>query len=340
MVWEASEGELPDYYSGRSPNRDLRGKEILITGGTGSLGKTLTKALIKDGHAPRGIRIFSRDEAKHSQMEREMQAYQEERGTTIPIAYLIGDVRDRERVRQAMRNVDVVIHAAAMKQVPACEKDPDEAIQTNVIGTANVVKAILDNDVERAMYVSTDKAVYPINLYGATKMTAEKLFIHSNIYSGRKDIKFSCCRYGNVFGSRGSVIPIFQQQLKEGRPFTITHPHMTRFWITLPTVARFLLTRLNDMDGGEIFVPIMPSCTMETLVKYLDPRHPVAYTGMRFAEKKHETLITKEEKIVDSTTDFYTIVPQGTEIHEYQSDKTSYQLSVDDFQSMFKETEV
>ena len=275
----------------------ISGKEIILLGGTGSLGKTLTKLLIRDGHNPHGIRIFSRDEAKQWQMRDEIKAFQAKHGTDVPTAYIIGDVRCYDSLYRAFENVDMVINAAAMKQIPACEANPIEAVMTNVDGAQNVIKAALARNVKRIMHISTDKAVYPINLYGATKAVAEKLFIQANVYSGRKGVAFSCCRYGNVLGSRGSIVPLFKQQIAEGKPITLTHPLMTRFWISLPKVANFLLNRLCDMQGGEIFIPNMGALEMSEMLVHLLPglNYPIEEIGVRKGEKMHECLIAEEE---------------------------------------------
>lgn len=280
-----------------SRNKTLQNKEILITGGTGSLGKTLTKLLIKDNHQPHGIRILSRDELKHWQMKQEINDFQTKHKSNINVSYIVGDIRNYESLYRAFENVDIVINTAAMKQIPTCEINPLEAVMTNVGGVENVIKAALARNVKRVMQVSTDKAVYPINLYGATKTVAEKLIIQANVYSGRKGIMFSCCRYGNVLGSRGSIIPLFKQQIADNKSITITHEDMTRFWITLPRVGRFLLNRLKAMEGGEIFIPYMKACTMKAMKDYIVPKpdYPVNYIGVRKGEKLHECLIAEEE---------------------------------------------
>ena len=201
-------------------------KLILVTGGTGSFGKKFTQIILKE-HNPKTIRIFSRGELKQQKMREQFQRYK----NSEKLRFFIGDVRDRDRLHRAMNGVDVVIHAAALKQVPTCEYNPIEAVKTNVDGAANIIDAAIDNNVEKVMALSTDKAVHPVNLYGATKLVAEKLFIQGNSYSGERRTKFSCVRYGNVMASRGSVIPIFQEQKKNGT-ITITDKNMTRFWIT------------------------------------------------------------------------------------------------------------
>lgn len=288
----------------------LEGKEVLITGGTGSLGKTLVKLLIKDGHRPHGVRVFSRDELKQWQMAGEIKEYQRGLGTDVRVAYIIGDVRNYESLYRAFENVDVVIHAAALKQIPACEDNPIEAVLTNVTGTENVIKAALARNVKRSMYVSTDKAVHAVNLYGATKAVAEKMFVHANVYSGRKGLRFSCCRYGNVLASRGSVVHTFQKCLDTGQSLPITDEAMTRFWISLPRVGRFLLRRVDDMEGGEIFVPEMNSLPVMDLGKFLwEKKFPELnclnmiynHIGVRPGEKVHECLIAPEELVMEES---------------------------------------
>ncbi len=263
------------------------GKTILITGGTGSFGKTCIKKLLSE-NKPKTVRIFSRDELKQWEMQREF-------NNDPRLRFLIGDVRDAVRVKRATEGVDVVIHAAAMKQVPACEYNPMEAIKTNVDGAMNVINACLDNDVPKVIALSTDKAASPVNLYGATKLCSDRLFIQSNSYRGpkRKTI-FSVVRYGNVMGSRGSVIPLFRKQKKEGK-LTITDERMTRFWITLPQAVDLVLTSLEIMQGGEMFVPKIPSMKIVDLAKTIAPEAFCRVIGIRPGEKLHECLVTKEE---------------------------------------------
>jgi len=266
------------------------GKEILITGGTGSLAKALLKEL--ESHNPKGIRLFSRDELKQWELRQTVSEYKNN------ISFLVGDIRDEKRIELACKGVDILIHTAALKQVPACEDNPLEAIQTNVIGSRNVFYAALENKVEKVMAISSDKAVYPINLYGATKMCMEKLFIQGNTYSGNRAPHFSCCRYGNVIGSRGSVIPLFKKQAETG-VLTITHKDMTRFWIRLGDVAKFILKAVCYMKGGEIFVPRMPSAKVIDIAYGVMRNQTVPLgiieIGIRPGEKMHETLVTEEE---------------------------------------------
>ncbi|MCJ7740476.1 UDP-N-acetylglucosamine 4,6-dehydratase (inverting), partial [Candidatus Microgenomates bacterium] len=259
-----------------------RNLTILVTGGTGSFGKKFTEVLLEKYH-PKKLIIFSRDELKQHEMRVS--------GFNHPsLRYFIGDIRDKERLNRAFYGVDIVVHAAALKQVPACEYNPIEAVMTNVIGARNVIDAAIDNKVKRIIALSTDKAVNPINLYGATKLVAEKLFIQANAYSGDRDIRFSCVRYGNVIGSRGSVIPLFRQQQKNGK-ITITDSRMTRFWITLEQGVDFVIKCLEKMNGGEIFIPKIPSTNIMNLVKVIAPKSKVRIVGIRPGEKIHEVLI-------------------------------------------------
>jgi UDP-N-acetylglucosamine 4,6-dehydratase len=267
---------------------DLNGANILITGGTGSFGQRCVATLLKE-YKPHRVIVFSRDELKQHEMNQRFP-----QSTYEPIRYFIGDVRDRDRLARAFYGVDVVIHTAALKQVPACEYNPIEAIMTNVMGARNVIDAALDAGVKRVIALSTDKAVSPVNLYGATKLCAEKLFVQSNAYAGGKGTRFSCVRYGNVVGSRGSVIPLFLEQRKT-KKVTVTEPRMTRFWITLEQGVRFVLGCTEKMHGGEVFVPKIPSMSIMDLVAVLAAGCEVEYVGMRPGEKLHEGLISEDE---------------------------------------------
>jgi UDP-N-acetylglucosamine 4,6-dehydratase (inverting) len=259
-------------------------KTILITGGTGSFGKNFTKILLSE-YSPKTIRILSRGELLQIEMQNQ---FQDKR-----LRFLIGDVRDSNRVARAMKNVDIVVHAAALKQVPTCEYNPIEAVRTNIDGAVNIIDAAIDNSVERVMAISTDKAVHPVNLYGATKMVAEKLFVQANSYAVGKT-KFSCVRYGNVVGSRGSVIPLFKTQKDDGE-ITITDERMTRFWLTLDQGVRFVIQCLERMKGGEIFVPKIPSMKISDLADVIAPDAKRKIIGIRPGEKLHEILLTEEE---------------------------------------------
>ena len=261
-------------------------KTILITGGTGSFGKKFTKILLEEKQ-PKKIIVFSRDELKQHEMK--IQGYDH-----ASMRYFIGDVRDRERLVRAMNGVDIVVHAAALKQVPACEYNPMEAIKTNIMGTSNVVEAALDAGVEKVMTISTDKAVNPVNLYGATKLAAEKLTVQSNAYAAGTATRYSCVRYGNVVGSRGSVVPLFLMQRASGS-ITITDERMTRFWLSLEQGVRFVMDCIEQMEGGEVFVPKIPSTKVVDLASAIAPDARLNIIGIRPGEKLHEVLISQDE---------------------------------------------
>jgi UDP-N-acetylglucosamine 4,6-dehydratase len=326
---------------------DWKDKVVLITGGTGSFGKKFTKILLEE-KPPRKIIIFSRDELK----QHEMQMH----GFNHPILrYFIGDVRDRERLLRAMHGVDIVVHAAALKQVPACEYNPMEAIKTNIMGTANVLEAALDAGVKKVMTISTDKAVSPANLYGATKLAAEKLTIQSNAYAAGSATRYSCVRYGNVVGSRGSVVPLFLKQ-RAGGTVTITDERMTRFWLSLEQGVRFVINCIEQMEGGEVFVPKIPSTKVTDLAKAIAPAAKLNIIGIRPGEKLHEYLISIDEARHTIELDrMYVIQPaeaiwfgyswkeKGQELPEgyhYSSDNNSEWLDVNgikEFVSPFEE---
>ena len=265
----------------------IKGKTIVITGGTGSFGRACVRKLLEE-HDPKVIRIFSRDELKQWEMEKEFAG-------NLKLRFLIGDIRDERRMRRATEGVDVLIHAAALKHVPACEYNPIEAVRTNVDGTISVIHAALDNKVPQVIGLSTDKAVSPVNIYGATKLCAERLLVQSSAYRGR-DRKTQCSvvRYGNVMGSRGSVIPLFRRQRERGE-VSVTDERMTRFWITLPQSVDFVLSALDIMQGGELFVPKIPAMKIVDLAKVIAPEAKRRITGIRPGEKLHESLITPEE---------------------------------------------
>jgi UDP-N-acetylglucosamine 4,6-dehydratase/5-epimerase len=259
---------------------------VLITGGTGSFGKKFTKILLEEKQ-PKKVIIFSRDELKQHEMQ--VGGYNQEN-----LRYFIGDIRDRERLLRAMHGVDIVVHAAALKQVPACEYNPMEAIKTNIMGTANVVEAALDAGVKKVLMVSTDKAVSPANLYGATKLAAEKLTIQSNAYAGGSATRFSCVRYGNVVGSRGSIVPLFLKQ-RAGGTITVTDERMTRFWLSLDQGVRFVIECIEQMEGGEVFIPKIPSTKVTDLAHAIAPQAQINTIGIRPGEKLHEMLISEDE---------------------------------------------
>ncbi len=261
-------------------------QSVLITGGTGSFGQKFVRTLLAH-HKPRKVVVFSRDELKQHEMRT--------RGFDHPnLRFFIGDVRDADRLRRAFDGIDVVVHAAALKQVPACEYNPIEAVRTNIDGARNVVDAALDRGVTKVLALSTDKAVNPVNLYGATKLVAEKLVVQANAYAGGKPIGFSCVRYGNVVGSRGSVLPLFLEQAKTGT-ITITDPRMTRFWITLDQGVQFVVRCIEQMHGGEVFVPKIPSVRVTDMAAAIAPGCKIENIGIRPGEKLHEALISDDE---------------------------------------------
>ena len=265
---------------------DWKDQVVLVTGGTGSFGKKFIKILLEE-RQPKKVIVFSRDELKQHEMQ--VGGYNQEN-----LRYFIGDIRDRERLLRAMHGVDIVVHAAALKQVPACEYNPMEAIKTNIMGTANVVEAALDAGVKKVLMVSTDKAVSPANLYGATKLAAEKLTIQSNAYAGGSATRFSCVRYGNVVGSRGSIVPLFLNQRSSGK-VTITDDRMTRFWLSLDQGVRFVIACIEQMEGGEVFVPKIPSTKVIDLARAIAPEAEINIIGIRPGEKVHEMLISEDE---------------------------------------------
>jgi UDP-N-acetylglucosamine 4,6-dehydratase len=276
-------------------------KTVLVTGGTGSFGKKFAETMLKHNH-PKKLIVFSRDELKQHDMRTGGFDHDS-------LRYFIGDVRDLNRLKRAMTDVDIVVHAAALKQVPACEYNPLEAVMTNVMGARNVIDASIDCGVTKVLALSTDKAVNPINLYGATKLVAEKLFVQANSYSGTKATRFSCVRYGNVVGSRGSVVPLFLQQKKAGK-ITVTDPRMTRFWITLQGGVDFVIRNIERMTGGEIFVPKIPSMKIVDLAKAIAPDCKIESIGIRPGEKLHEVLVSEDD--VRNTVEFddmYVIQP-------------------------------
>jgi UDP-N-acetylglucosamine 4,6-dehydratase/5-epimerase len=264
---------------------DLNGKTLLITGATGSFGTAFIREVLKR-YDVEAIRAFSRDELKQGELAL---AIGDSR-----VRLLLGDVRDYERLRVATRGVDLIVHAAALKQVPACEYNPFEAVQTNIVGTQNVISAAIDNRVPLTVALSTDKAVNPANLYGATKLCAEKIVAQAGAYAGRTPVRFASVRYGNVMGSRGSVIPIFKQQAPTGR-ITITDERMTRFWITLDEAVDFVLSCIPLAEGGETFVPKIPSMRVLDVAEALAPEAERVVTGIRPGEKIHEVLLTEDE---------------------------------------------
>jgi len=319
----------------------LENKTILITGGTGSFGRAFATRLLEEFN-PRKVIIFSRDEQKHFAMEQEMRDSR--------LRFLVGDIRDKERLLRAFIGVDVVVHAAAMKHVHISEYNPIEAIRTNINGAANVIDAALERGVKRVIALSTDKAASPVNLYGATKLCMEKLFVAANSYTGGTDHRFDLVRYGNVVGSKGSVVPLFLAQREQGR-ITVTEGSMTRFWIGMQRAIDLVLLALKDGLGGEVFVPRLPACTVDVLVEAIAPGLPIEHIGIRPGEKMHETMITYDESHNAIEYDNYFVIKpsyaawggpkrkDGKPVKErfsYSSDVT-YSLSVDETRDLLRD---
>ncbi len=315
---------------------------VLVTGGTGSFGNKFVELMLQKYH-PRRLVIFSRDELKQSEMM--------VRFTDPSLRFFVGDVRDKERLVRAMFGVDIVFHAAALKQIPACEYNPFEAIQTNVIGTKNVMDAAIDQSVKRVIAISSDKAVNPINLYGATKLCAEKLVIQGNAYGHARGTAFSVVRYGNVIASRGSVIPLFRAQRANGT-VTVTDPGMTRFWIRLEQGVEFAIRCAEIMRGGEIFIPKIPSMRIIDLVETVAPGCQVEVIGIRPGEKLHEILISEDESrqalefddmfVLEPVFPSWTIVPweggkRPASGFRYSSDANQSWLSREEMQDLIDE---
>jgi UDP-N-acetylglucosamine 4,6-dehydratase len=288
---------------------------VLITGGTGSLGRKLTEVFLHK-HPPKKLIIFSRDELKQSEMR---QVFPDDRYECM--RYFIGDVRDRDRLYRAFDGVDIVIHAAALKQVPTAEYNPLETIRTNILGAANVIDAAIDCNVRSVIAISTDKAANPINLYGATKLCSDKLFVAGNNYVGGRRTRFAVVRYGNVFGSRGSVVPLYLKLRETGR-LPITDERMTRFWITLDQSADFVLNCLRRMQGGEVFIPKIPSMRIVDLARAIGPHCQLETIGIRPGEKLHEVMVPEDESRNSlEFEDFYAILPVqlGMPVGNYQA---------------------
>ena len=328
----------------------LDNKTILITGGTGSFGKCFTKYVLAH-YNPRKIIIYSRDEFKQFIMQNEFKEYESK------MRYFIGDVRDKDRLRRAFEGVDYVIHAAALKQVPACEYNPNEAIRTNINGAQNVIDAALDTNVKRVVALSTDKAVNPVNLYGGTKLVSDKLFVAANAYAGSKDINFSIVRYGNVAGSRGSIIPLFHNIIKNGgTELPITDFRMTRFWISLTEGVELVIKALAEAKGGETFISRIPSFKVTDLAEAMLPGCKKKEIGIRPGEKLHEIMSTPEDSFNTYEYDKHFIVyPQvvwndrqvpdlsGTKVTEgfsYSSGNNTEWLAVEDIRELLKNVEL
>lgn len=314
-------------------------KIILLTGGTGSFGRTFIKFLLTKKDFKGTIRVFSRGEYEQYQLQ---QHY-----TDDPrLRFLIGDVREKDRLHRAMQGVDIVVHAAALKHIAIAEYNPFEVIKTNIVGSQNVVEAAIDAKAKQAILISSDKAVYPISLYGATKLAAERIFIQGNVYISAKQTAFAVARFGNIIGSRGSVVPLFEKQRQSGT-LSLTHPDMTRFWITPSQAVSFVLTSLSRMKGGEIFVPKLPSIKVIDLARAIAPKAKHQFTGIRQNEKIHEELMTKQEfKSSVMFDNYYTIYPETENkfIHankenkkkekSYSSDNNPWQLSLKEIKSL------
>jgi UDP-N-acetylglucosamine 4,6-dehydratase/5-epimerase len=321
----------------------LNGKVILVTGGTGSFGQKFIETVLAT-YEPERLIVFSRDELKQSQMQERFPTSRYQ-----PMRYFIGDVRDRERLYRAFDGVDVVVHAAAMKQVPACEYNPLEAVKTNILGAANVVDAAIDRGVEKVVALSTDKAANPVNLYGATKLASDKLFTAANVYAGFHSTRFSVVRYGNVMGSRGSVIPLFLR-LRDRGVLPITDPAMTRFWITLDGGVRFVLESIERMSGGEIFVPKIPSMNIMDVAAAVAPGCRTEIVGVRPGEKLHEVMVAEDDaRNTIEYDDYFAICPSSAawdhdvlgnggrpcpDGFRYSSDTNTEWLSVEDLRRM------
>jgi len=319
----------------------LTGKSILITGGTGSFGKAFAKEIL-DNHSPKRVIIFSRDELKQYDMRRLF-------NNDSRLRWFIGDVRDQKRLERALSGVECVVHAAAMKQVDTAEYNPFECIATNVLGAENVINACIDRNVQRVIALSTDKASSPINLYGASKLCSDKLFVAGNSYAAHADTKFSVVRYGNVVGSRGSVVPLFRELAATGM-LPITDERMTRFWITLPQAVQFVIDSFEQMSGGEIFVPRIPSTKVVDLAKAIAPDAKLNFIGIRPGEKLHEEMISEHDAFrTFAFEDRYIIAPiiEGSstpagykgadsvpEGFSYQSDSNDWMLTIDEIRSL------
>lgn len=277
----------------------LKNKSVLVTGGTGSFGKSFVKRLLKDDEVKKII-VFSRDELKQFEMQSDIDSPK--------MRYFLGDVRDFSRLKQATDGVDVIVHAAAIKQIPAAEYNPMEAIKTNIIGAENIVNVAIQNGISRVIALSTDKAANPANLYGATKLCSDKLMVAGNVLAGKHPTRFAVVRYGNVLGSRGSVIPFFKDQKVKGT-IPITDVEMTRFWLTLNEGVDFVINSLNKMKGGEIFVPKIPSFKVTDVARVVAPNVPTKIIGIRPGEKLHEVMITEDDSaFTREFEDYYAIL--------------------------------
>ena len=321
----------------------LTGSSVLITGGTGSFGRAFVNALVEKYHPARVV-IFSRDELKQLELK-------SQRGFEESVRYFLGDIRDLDRLKKAFQGVDFVVHAAALKQVDTAEYNPMEFVKTNILGSENVLTAAIDCGVKKVIGLSTDKASSPINLYGATKLTADKLFVSSNHYSAAFDTTFSVVRYGNVLGSRGSVLPRFQELAQQGQPIPITDERMTRFWITIDQAVDFVESCFNNMVGGELFVPKIPSMRITDLVRAVAPSSEIVSVGIRPGEKLHEEMISVDDSrrtlelsdryvVLPTVADWGFTQPPGTPVpngFSYTSENNDDWLSVDDLRALISQ---
>lgn len=318
------------------------GASILITGGTGSFGRAFLQQVLA-AHNPARVAIYSRDELKQYEMK-------QTHGTDPRVRFFIGDIRDRDRLLMALHGVDYVVHAAALKQVDTAEYNPMEYVKTNILGSENVMLASIDAGVKKVVALSTDKASSPVNLYGATKLTSDKLFISGNHYSYARGTKFAVVRYGNVMGSRGSVIPLFERLAAEGQPLPITDTRMTRFWITLPQAVDFVIESFQLMDGGELYVPRIPSMRVIDLAAAISPESPTVEIGIRPGEKLHEEMISVQDaRKTFQLADRFVVAPElaewnfqepkGDRVPEgfsYSSDKNHQWLTAKDIREMLR----
>lgn len=321
---------------------ELENSSILVTGGTGSFGKAFIRYAL-DHLNPRRIAVLSRDELKQSEMKKDF--------TDARLRWFIGDIRDRDRLTRAFHGVDYIVHAAALKQVDTAEYNPYEYVKTNILGSQNVIDAALDAGVKKVVALSTDKASSPINLYGATKLTADKLFIAANNYSDAQGADFAVVRYGNVMGSRGSVIPLFHQLASEGMPLPVTDPRMTRFWITLPQAVQFVVDSFDRMQGGELFVPRIPSMRVIDLIEAIAPGSKTYEVGIRPGEKLHEEMISSDDSyrtlrqsdryvVKPTIQEWWFTEPNGDPVppgFSYRSDTNDLWLSPEDLRALIAE---
>lgn len=321
---------------------NLKGSSILITGGTGSFGKAFLRRVL-DTESPSRVVVFSRDELKQYEMRQTF-------GDDSRVRFFLGDIRDRDRLRMALQGIDYVVHAAALKQVDTAEYNPMEFVKTNILGSENVLVASLEAGVKKVVALSTDKASSPVNLYGATKLTADKLFISGNHYSGKNGTRFAVVRYGNVMGSRGSVIPFFRALAAKGESLPITDSRMTRFWITLPQAVDFVVSSFDSMTGGELYVPRIPSMRVMDLAEAIAPGTATVDIGIRPGEKLHEEMISPEDSrrtirqsdryvVLPTLAEWGYVEPEGDPVPDgfsYTSDTNDLWLSVDELRAVLE----